>query len=287
MLDQRRGDAQLQGPARELREGEQLDGVAELARVGDVGRLEPVDALAGDLAGGDRGPEGELGEHGQLVRRVGPVDVERRVGLGEPEPLRLPERDGVRETLLRHLREDIIARPVDDRRERRHLVRREADPERLDDRDSAADARLERHGPPVFPRLGEHLATVLGQERLVGRDDVLPRGQGSEHQAQGGVGPADRLDDDPDLGVVDDAAGVVDDLDAVEPSAADLPQVPDGGPLEPDPFPRATRDQVGPLAQQSRDPRADRPHAEQPDRDPFHPVPRPSRRILQRRTLHG
>ena len=76
---------QLEPRRRELGQGQQLDRVAELAGVLEVGQLQPVDALARDVAGLDVRLEGELGEDRQLVGGVGAVHVERRVGLGVAE----------------------------------------------------------------------------------------------------------------------------------------------------------------------------------------------------------
>ncbi len=46
---------------------------------------------------------------------------------------------------------------------------------------------------------------VLGQQGLVGRDHVLARGQCRQHELQGRLGSAHGLDDDVDLGIVDQA----------------------------------------------------------------------------------
>ena len=49
-LHQRRSDTQLQAGGGELGQRQQLDRVAQLAGVLEVGQLQPVDALAGDVA---------------------------------------------------------------------------------------------------------------------------------------------------------------------------------------------------------------------------------------------
>ena len=51
LLHQRRRDPQLQARFGQLRQRQQLDGVAELAGVLEVGQLQPVDALAGNVVG--------------------------------------------------------------------------------------------------------------------------------------------------------------------------------------------------------------------------------------------
>ena len=66
-----------------LDDREQLEAVAELARVNDVLLLHRAQALGVELA--RRHPEtvGQRGQHRRLVRRVVAIDVEAVVGLGE------------------------------------------------------------------------------------------------------------------------------------------------------------------------------------------------------------
>ena len=73
---------------------EQLDAVAELLGVGDVGRLQLGDALDVRLGELHRHAERDRADDRRLVRGVDAVDVEGRVGLGVAEPLRLGERGG-------------------------------------------------------------------------------------------------------------------------------------------------------------------------------------------------
>ena len=103
------------GPAvDELGDGEELDRVAELRRVGDVCRAHPADALAVDVGVDDVEAEGEHGQDGRLGGGVVPLDVGRRVALGQPERLRLAEGVVVAVALLLHAGEDVVGRPVHD-----------------------------------------------------------------------------------------------------------------------------------------------------------------------------
>ena len=86
--DQRRLDVHLQLALREPRGRQQLDRIAQLVGVHQVGRLDRVDPLHRKLPGQDARAEGQLREDRQLLGRVGAVDVHRRVGLGVAEPLR-------------------------------------------------------------------------------------------------------------------------------------------------------------------------------------------------------
>jgi len=51
---------------------------------------------------------------------------------------------------------------------------------------------------------GEHLGAVLCEELLVGRDHVLAGLEGAELEVERRARPADELDDDVDLGVIDE-----------------------------------------------------------------------------------
>ena len=49
---------------------------------------------------------------------------------------------------------------------------------------------------------------MLAEEGLVGRDDGLTRSQGAQDEGPRGTGATDKLDDDADLGVIDEFASV-------------------------------------------------------------------------------
>jgi hypothetical protein len=68
-----------------LRDREQLDSVAELLGVGDVGRLQVDDAFDVGLGELHRHAERDRAHDRRLVRRVDAGDVEGRVGLGVAE----------------------------------------------------------------------------------------------------------------------------------------------------------------------------------------------------------
>ena len=155
------------------------------------------DAAAVDLGDRHGHAEGDLGQDGQLVGGVGAVHVERRVGLGVAPPLGLGQRFAIGlARLLGHGGEDEVAGAVEDALQRQDLVGGQALGQRGDDRHAAGDAGLEGDGPLVLAGRLEDLGAVLGQQRLVGGDDVLARRQQVEHDLPGPVDAADQLDAD-------------------------------------------------------------------------------------------
>ena len=114
---------------------------------------------------------------------------------------------GVRETfakgnLLRlHAGEDVIAGAVEDAVDARDLIAGEAVAQRLDDRNAAGNRRLEAERRALgLGELGE-MKPVLGDQRLVGRDDGLAV---AERRLDRGIGhairAADQFDKDIDVG---------------------------------------------------------------------------------------
>ncbi len=77
--------------------------------------------------------------------------------------------------MLFHLREDEIARAVEDRGERLDVIGRETLADVRDDRNAAAHAGVERDRVSQLASPIEQLGPMLGQDRFVGRDDVFAR----------------------------------------------------------------------------------------------------------------
>ena len=127
-------DADAQPAVASLGDPEQLQGQAELLRVGDVVGLDLGDPLAGDVVEGHRGAEGEPGEDRHLGRGVRALDVIGRVGLRVAEFLGALEGVRVRCAGAGHLREDEVRGPVDDPEDLRYLGRGEALLDHPDDR---------------------------------------------------------------------------------------------------------------------------------------------------------
>ena len=87
--------------------------------------------------------------------------------------------------------------------QRLDLVGRQALADVGDDRDAAGDRRLERDRTPKFAGPVEQFGSMLGQQGLVGGDDIFAAFEQLEHDRAGRFEPADQLGDDLDFGVVD------------------------------------------------------------------------------------
>ena len=150
----------------------------------------------------DPGAERQVGQDGQLLRRVAAVDVHRRIGLGIAALLGLGQGAGVVGAVLLHLRKDEVARAVENGVDRLDLVGRQRLADGGDDRNAAGHGRLEGDRPAQLAGRVEQLRPMLGQQRLVGRDDVLAAFQQLQHDRAGGLQPADQLHRRHDLRVV-------------------------------------------------------------------------------------
>ncbi len=125
----------------------------------------------------------------------------------------------------------------------------------------------------MLPRLGEQLGPVLGQQGLVGRHHVLSGFQRLQEQAERGTDPAHHLDHDGDFRIVEDLPGIAHDPIGRDRRGAGSARVADDRPPDLDLPPRPPGDPVAVLGEQPRDPRADRPQPQHPDRHTFHPAP--------------
>ena len=201
-------DGDLRAAVDELGDREELDGVAEPAGVGDVGRADAADALAVHVGVDDVGPESECGQDGGLGGGVVPLDVRRRVALGQAELLRLAQDVVVAVAMLLHAGEDVVGRPVHDPHHAEDLLARQRLAQRPDDGDGAGHRRLVEQ---VHAGRGRHfgqLGAGSGQERLVAGDHGLAVAQRGLDQLVGGMEAADQLDHDVDVGAADERGGV-------------------------------------------------------------------------------
>ena len=159
---------------------------------------------------------------------VDPVDVGRGIGLRITQLLRLMEHGLEFPHLagphgLVHRRHDVVAGAVQDPVNAAEPVAREALAERLDDGDAAGDGGFvtEMTMRPLRG-LGERRA-VMGEQRLVGRHQMLAVGESRlRERPRGALRPADQFDDDIDGGVGGERSGVIPPLDPAERDPAIL-----------------------------------------------------------------
>ena len=198
--------AELQPGGREPRQRQELDRVAELAGVLEVGALEPIDALAGDLVKAGRLPRRRAAPGSPACA---PCRCRRRRGSGRPR--RSPgagpgagphRRAGPRVVIRVRMKLQV---PLTIAARLWIWLAASATPSAWTIGIPPADARLERHRPTRRPGLGRRPAAVLRQQGLVGGDDVLARPPGGRRvYCERRVRTAHRLDDDIDLGILDE-----------------------------------------------------------------------------------
>src|SRR5260370_42123480 len=135
--------ARLDRIAMVLGDDERLDDIMEALRVLEVDGLEAAQPLTQNLVDLDAGTKAQRHQHAQLVRCIPAVDVERGIGLGVAERLRLLEYLIERPRLVGHGGEKEVGGAVDDPDQLIDAVGGEALPERADDRYPAADGGLE------------------------------------------------------------------------------------------------------------------------------------------------
>ena len=153
---------------------------------------------------GARDVEGGRGGDDRLVHDIDAVDVSGGVALGVAHLLRLGE--DVRElgAVLEHLVDDVVGGAVHDALERGDLVDAAGFLDPGDPGDAAADGGLDEEAHSVIESgLGE-LGEVRRDDRLVGRDHVLARGERLHDEGVGWLDAAHALDDEIDVRVLDD-----------------------------------------------------------------------------------
>ena len=160
------------------------------------------------VGGGDGGAERDAGDDRGLGPGVVALHVGGRVGLGVAQRLSLGEGVGVRGARLGHPGEDVVGGAVDDAHHAGDALPHQRLAERTDDRDAPGHRRLEEQVDPGALGGLEELGPVLGEQLLVAGDHGLAGLEGGEDQLAGRFHPADELDHEVDVGVVDDAGRV-------------------------------------------------------------------------------
>ena len=207
--------AQLHALRYALGDTQQLDAVAQLLGIANIGSAELGNALNVSLVKLHRDAERDGAHQRGLVRGVHAFDVEGRVGFGVTQALGLFQHHGKVQALVAHFAEDEVGRAVDDAGDPLDAVGGQAFAQRFDDGNATSYRGLECHHHALGMGRRKNLGPVHGQQRLVRRHHMLAGGDGFEHQGFGDAVAADQLDHDVDLGVGDHGASVVDHLHAV------------------------------------------------------------------------
>ncbi len=130
-----------------------------------------VDRVALDVLRTDVGVHEDVREDRRLRRGVVPLEIVARIGLGDPQALRLAQRVG--EARARGaLREHVVAGARDDPTDRIDARERQRRAAQREDREAVGDRRLEAQEPIVFPSERLKLAIRARDGTLIGGHDV-------------------------------------------------------------------------------------------------------------------
>ena len=158
-------------------DAQQLDAVAEFVGSGEIGRRDRGNALDVDGILIDLAAESETGEQRQLLRGVEAFDVEGGIGLGIAQPLSVGETIGVRQPLLLHPRQDVIAGAIEDAVDAVDGVAGKPFAQGLDHRNGGGDRGfIIQRDVGLLGQLRK-LEAMLGQQRLVCRHHRLAGGE--------------------------------------------------------------------------------------------------------------
>src|SRR5208282_1458917 len=191
-----------------LGDRQQLDRVAELPRVRDIVLRDTRDAFGVDLLGFQQHSERKAYQQAELVCGIVAFDIQRGVRLGNAAALRIRQRTFELDAMLAHRGENRIAGTVDDPVDGALAIAGQSLAKRANNRDTAADARLEADGQSVTRGGLEDFRAMLGQQRLVARDDILARRERFQDQRARRLMAPEELDDNVDVGSFDQCRAV-------------------------------------------------------------------------------
>ena len=157
---------------------EQLDLVAHVAGIADVIQGDGLDALDLDSAEIYLRAESQRCDHRQFVSRIKAADIESRIGFGVAQVLCFLQNFGEAPALIGHLGEDVVASAVHDAEELGNTVADQAFAQRLDDGNAARNGGLEIQRNALGLGGAGQCSTMMGQQGLVGGDDMLACGNG-------------------------------------------------------------------------------------------------------------
>jgi hypothetical protein len=142
------------------------------------------------------------------VCSVHAFDVEGGVGFGVAQTLGFFQHHVKVQALVAHFGQDEVGGAVDDACQPLDAVGRQAFTQRLDDGNTAGHSRFKRHHHTFGAGSSKNFGAMHSQQRFVGGDHVLACGNGFHHQGLGDAVTTNQLDDDVDVRVGNDGAGV-------------------------------------------------------------------------------
>ena len=133
---------------------------------------------------------------------VAAADIERGIGLGIAQSLRLLQDLGEVAFRLFHVGEDVVAGAVQDSAHRQDAMRDQAFAQRFHDRNTAGGGGLEFQRKPALLRHRGKPRAVMREQRLVRGHDVLAGGERSLDQCpRDAFFAADQFDNDVRIGL--------------------------------------------------------------------------------------
>ena len=196
LRDQGRVYTQFKTPVRAPCDPQVLDPVAEFRGIGNILAGDLGNPFGVDLVQLQRHTESHRGQDRELVRGIGTLDVESRVGLGIPQPLRILERGIEIPAPVSHFGQYEIAGAVDDPGQPLDGIGGKPLTQGLDDGDAAGHGRFKSHGHPLLLCTLKNFIAVVCNQRLVGRHHMLAVINGLEHQLPGLLRTAHQLQHD-------------------------------------------------------------------------------------------
>ena len=140
-------------------------------------------------------------QDGDLAAGIEAFHIRRRVTLRIAKRLRLRQCVLVRHLIVKHLRKHVVGGTVQDTEDARSIARGERGVQGANDRDTAADARLELEVQITLARDLQEFRTASCDQRLIRGHRTLTRQQSRLHVLVRRVNTAHDLHHDVDLGI--------------------------------------------------------------------------------------
>ena len=154
---------------------------------------QPANAFRVDGLIRNPGAKRQRGQQRNLLRRINAVHVETRIGFGISQGLGFPQHLLEIQPVVAHLAQDVIRRAVDDAGNGEKLIGYEAFFDGPDDRNTPTHAGFEPNIAPEGAGRCEDFAAVPRQQRFVGGDDMLALLQRRQQIGTCRFIPADQL----------------------------------------------------------------------------------------------